>query len=243
MNIKLIIEYDGTNFNGWQMQLGPRSIQETLQEAVYKLTKEIVTVHGSGRTDAQVHALGQVANFQTEANIPPTKWAHALNSVLPVDVKIKKSEEVSDTFHARFSAKSKTYNYLIYLDPMPSPIYRNKVWQVYAPLNMDLMAAAVQSLQGTHDFQAFCATGRTVKSTVRTVYDARIEKRESIYSFTITADGFLYNMVRIIVGALVAVGHEKLPANVFQKAIATGDRGELDITAPPHGLYLVEVCY
>jgi tRNA pseudouridine38-40 synthase len=242
-NIKLIIEYDGTNYHGWQDQRNAIAIQAVIEKAIRELTGEDCRLTGSGRTDAGVHALGQVANFFTMSDIPPEKFAYALNSILPEDIIIKRSEEVSIDFHARYSARGKRYWYIIYNSEQPSALMRNRACHIRQPLSLEAMKAASSYFKGTHDFAAFMSTGSSVKTTERTIYDCIIEQNGEIIKLDISGNGFLYNMVRIIAGTLAEIGMGRIPPDRVSEIIIKGDRKLAGKTAPSHGLYLVEVFY
>ncbi|NSW91220.1 MAG: tRNA pseudouridine(38-40) synthase TruA [Firmicutes bacterium] len=244
-NIKLTIEYDGTNYNGWQSQINGFAIQDKIEDAIYKLTNEKVKLIGAGRTDSGVHAYGQVANFYTSSSIPADKFSFALNTILPDDIVVRKSEEVDEDFHARFSAKGKRYRYLIYNSTHPSALLRNKSWHVFYNLNIELMKEASLYLIGTHNFRSFMAKdkGSQVKSTVRTIWETSLIRRNDIIQIEIAGNGFLYNMVRIIAGTLVDVGIGKIEAKYINDIIKGCDRKLAGRTAPPQGLYLMEVYY
>ena len=205
-NIKLTIQYDGTNYCGWQRQKNGISIQEKVEDAIYLVTGEKVKLIASGRTDRGVHAQGQVANFITSSKIPPDRFKYALNSKLPQDISIVKSELVPENFHARYDAKGKVYRYVIFNGEIRNPLYNRYAYHVPVKLDFDLMDKAKDYFLGRHDFRAFMAQGSSVKSTIRTIKDINLDKREELIFFTIEGDGFLYNMVRIIVGTLVEVG-------------------------------------
>ena len=241
--IHLIVEYDGTDYAGWQRQSNAMTVQEKLEDAVKKLTGETVCVHGASRTDAGVHALGQSAHFDTQSRIPADKFSFALNTILPPDIRVSRSEEVGDTFHSRFSGKGKRYRYLFYAAPHAGALNRRTHAHVIYPLDMDRMRAEAQSLVGTHDFAAFAASGSVVRDTVRTVYRADIERDGAEIRLIVEGNGFLYNMVRIIAGTLIGVGSGKLAPGAFERAIESGNRLDLGITAPAHGLTLMEVFY
>jgi len=245
MNIKVVLEYDGTNFCGWQVQPGQRSVQGVIEDALLKLTGCEVRIHGSGRTDAGVHALGQVAHFHLSSSIAPGSFKPALNGILPDDVKVRESAEVPEGFHARHSARFKTYIYKLVVRDYRPPLFRNRAWHVRKPLDMDRVKEALGQLIGTHDFKAFCASGSPVQSTVRTVTHAevRLSVVDDTVEFLLRGNGFLYNMVRIIAGAAVAVGSGKISPTSFPEALAGGNRALLDVTAPAHGLYLESVEY
>lgn len=242
-NIKLIIEYDGTDYHGWQIQKNAKTVQGVLVNAIERLTREEITLNGSGRTDSKVHAYGQVANFKTNSNIPAEKFAHALNRILPEDIVVKKSEEVDMDFHARFNAQAKTYRYLIYNSKMPSPLLRNRAWYVSYPLNFEDMKRAADFFIGTHDFSAFRASGSDVECSIRTISRIFLDKNDDIISLEVTSSGFLYNMMRIITGTLVDVARGKIKYEDIKGIIEGGNRKKAGQTAPPEGLYLVEVYY
>ena len=245
MNIRLILEYDGSSFCGWQIQPGQRSVQGVLQSAILRLTGEEIKLHGSGRTDAGVHALGQVANFVTDSAIPAGSFRPALNRLLPSDVRVLDSASVAEDFHSRYSSVAKTYVYKIIQAEVTPPLQRNRVWAIRQELNLELMRQALSTLVGTHDFRSLCASGSNVERTVRTVTHAELDfdPNHKIITIKVRADGFLYNMVRIIAAAAVRVGMRKLPPDIFAEAMATGRRSLLPFTAPPQGLYLVSVEY
>lgn len=241
--IRLTVEYDGTAYSGWQRQLNAISVQQRLEEAVAKLTGEAVSLTGASRTDAGVHALGQVAHFDTTSRIPGDKFAFALNTMLPPDIRVSSSFETRPDFHARFDAKGKLYRYLIHNHPHASALGRNTHAHAIYPLDEYLMHEEAQSLTGTHDFAAFAASGSIVKDTVRTVYEARVLRDGCEVELLIRGDGFLYNMVRIIAGTLIAVGSGKLAPGAFKRAIKSGNRLDLGPTAPACGLTLMRVYY
>jgi len=242
-NIKITIEYDGSRYCGWQMQKNEVTIQQKLEEALERLCGEKIQVIGSGRTDSGVHARGQVANFTTKSSIPPERFSYALNSLLPRDIRIIDSKEVSMDFHARFSAVAKTYRYSIVNNRSGTAIG----WQYYhhVPMALDFkaMEQAIRYFIGTHDFTAFMAAGSPVKSTVRTIYHAEMLKEQDIINFFFTGNGFLYNMVRIMAGTLIDVGKGKIKPDSIPDILASGDRVQAGHTAPPHGLTLEKVYY
>lgn len=242
-NIKLLIEYDGSNYSGWQFQENAISIQETIQDAIKKVTGESVKLIGSGRTDAKVHALGQVANFLTNSTIPGDRFKYALNIKLPDDITILESEEVSLDFHSRFSATYKKYKYLIYNNEIPSALLRNYTFHVKEELNIEDMKKAARFFIGTHDFASFMATRSDVKTTVRTIYDVRINKNKEIIEVVVEGNSFLRNMIRIIIGTLVEVGKGKIKIFDIEKIILSKNRMAAGPTAPPQGLYLERVFY
>lgn len=241
--IHLIVEYDGTNYAGWQRQINALAVQQVIEEKLAKLTGEHIVITGSSRTDAGVHALGQSVHFDTESRIPGDKFAFALNTMLPRDIRIRLSEDISPDFHARFSTKGKRYRYLMYDAPHAGALNRNTHAHVIYPLNVELMDKAAKTLIGTHDFGAFAASGSIVKDTVRTIWRADVTRKINDIELIVEGNGFLYNMVRIIAGTLIGIGAGKVDPDAFTRAIETGDRLDLGITAPAHGLTLMEVFY
>ena len=243
MNVYLVIRYDGTDFAGWQVQPDRRSVQGELEAAIKAVTGEETRVTASGRTDSGVHAAGQTANFFTNAKIPPAKFKEALNAALPKDVKIAKSGRASDDFNARFSAKRKTYVYNAYRSDTENPLKERFAARVYEKLDMQKMREVADILEGTHDFKCFLSSGSSVKTTVRTVYSIKIVKRGSDYRFSVTGNGFLYNMVRIMVGTLIQVGAGRLTAADVSEGLNGGLRGKMGKTMPAKGLTLYKVDY
>ena len=241
--IHLIVEYDGTAYAGWQRQANAMTVQEKLERAILRLTGEELCVSGASRTDAGVHARGQSAHFDTLSRIPPEKFSFAVNTMLPEDIRVRLSREVPETFHARFSTKGKRYRYLFHAAPHAGALTRNTHAHVIYPLDAERMQAEAQDLVGTHDFAAFAASGSVVKDTVRTIYRAEVTREGSEIRLVVEGSGFLYHMVRIIAGTLIGVGSGKLEPGAFRRAIASGDRLDLGITAPAHGLTLMEVFY
>lgn len=241
--IRLFIEYDGTNYAGWQRQANALTVQEAIEDNLLAITGEQIVIHGSGRTDARVHALAQVAHFDTSVRMDAVKFANALNSGLPKDIRIWKSEEVSPGFHARFSAKRKHYRYTIDNAEHASALFRNYRLHLHSPLNVEAMRVAAKAVEGTHDFCAFRATASTIKNTVRTIYRSEITQEGSIIHYDVEGNGFLYNMVRIIVGTLIEIGMGKYPIEHMAEVIASQKRNSAGATAPPHGLTLVRVEY
>lgn len=241
--IHLTVEYDGTNYAGWQRQANAMTVQEKIERAVQRLTGEELCVSGASRTDAGVHALGQSAHFDTESRIPADKFSFALNTLLPPDIRIVRSEEVSPDFHARFSGRGKRYRYLIHAAPHAGALNRLTHAHVIYPLDVEKMRREATTLVGTHDFAAFAASGSVVKDTVRTIWRADVEQNGPEICLTVEGNGFLYNMVRIIAGTLIGVGSGKLAPGAFCRAIESRNRLDLGITAPARGLTLMEVFY
>lgn len=242
-NIKLKIAYDGTNYHGWQTQLNTPTIQETTENAISIITNQKVDLKSSGRTDSGVHALGQVANFTADTNIPEDKIKIALNANLPNDIRIIDSEDVSLDFNSRFDAYDKTYMYQIYNDKVWSPFYNRYSCFVPSNLEFEKMEESVESLVGTHDFKGFMAAGSDVKTTVRTIYEAKLIKEGNIIKLYVTGNGFLYNMVRIIAGTLIDIGKGVKNIECIENAINEHDRTLLGQTAAPQGLFLMNVNY
>lgn len=242
-NIKLTIEYDGTNYQGWQKQKRGSTIQNTLEEAIRVLTNEEIEVIGSSRTDAGVHAKGFVANFKTNSKIPSEKYREAINHKLPKDIVILNSEEVDEEFHARYNARGKTYSYSILNRDVPSAINRNYLYHVKRKLDIEAMKEACKYFIGTYDFSAFKSSGSSVKTTIRTIFELYIEENNDIIKVYVTGDGFLYNMVRIIVGTLIMVGSNEIKPNEIENIIAEKDREKAGICVPATGLVLEKVYY
>lgn len=244
-NIKLIIEYDGTNYCGWQAQKNARSIQETIQDAIEKITGTRPELHGSGRTDAGVHALGQVANFMIDSRIPAERFAFALNAMLPPDIVIKDSFEESLDFHARFSAVGKQYSYLIINSKHPTALYKNLAYHIsYCDkLSLENMREACRHLMGTHDFASFMSQGSNIKDTVRTIYSIDMKLDGEFIKLTFRGNGFLYNMVRILSGTILYAGIGRIDPKEIPEIIASKQRVRAGKTLPPHGLYLEKVIY
>ena len=243
MRIKIVLSYDGTDFCGWQRQQNGVSVQQTVEDAVYNLTGEKVTVTASGRTDAGVHAAGQVAHFDTNAHIPPEKFYKAINTFLPDGVKALSSEKSADNFNARKNAKRKTYEYSLYLSDTDLPLKERYATRVYGEIDIGKMRSAARLIEGEHDFKAFSATGGSVKTTVRTVYGITVAKSGEDIKITVCGSGFLYNMVRIIAGALVKTGKGEISESDIIKALETGNRELLGETLPAKGLCLLKAEY
>lgn len=241
--IKLTLEYDGTNYHGFQRQKNAPTIQAEIEKGIAKLTRENITIISAGRTDTGVHALGQVIAFDTASNIPIDKWGVALNSVLPPDIKVISSELVPLDFHPRFDAKSKVYIYKIYRKEQGKTIYRNYALCMSEPLNLPAMQEACKLIEGTHNFKSFCASGSSVKNFERTVMRCNLTEDWPFINLEIEANGFLYNMVRIIMGTLLEIGQNNLNPEIISDIIKAEDRSAAGPTAPPQGLYMVEVKY
>ncbi|HHV71047.1 MAG TPA: tRNA pseudouridine(38-40) synthase TruA [Clostridia bacterium] len=242
-NIKLVIQYDGTNYSGWQIQPNRRTIQGSLEDALLKITKIQTRVIGAGRTDAKVHALAQVANFKTESAIPAEKFVSALNSVLPPDIRVIEASEEDENFHARFSARGKIYRYYVYSGKYLNVFWRNYVYYYPYPLDLDLMLEAAKFLEGTHDFRGLAAANSSTKNFIRTLKSVELKKEGEKLSLQFIGNGFLYNMVRITVGTLLEIGRKKIKPTVIKEIIETGNRSLAGPTVPAHGLFLVKVLY
>jgi tRNA pseudouridine38-40 synthase len=241
---KLVIEYDGSGFHGWQRQKKDRTVQETIENALAVMTREPVTLIGSGRTDAGVHALGQTAGFTTRSRLDAEVFFKGLNSLLPDDVVIRACEQMPDTFHARFDVKSKHYRYHILNRTIAPAIGRQFVWHIRKPLDTAAMMEAAGFLAGSHDFKAFEGTGSPRDHTVRTVTASRLkETGGGNLTYDIEANGFLRFMVRNIAGTLVEVGLGKFTARDVSTILQSMDRSRAGATAPPQGLFLVDVTY
>lgn len=242
-NIQLIISYRGTHYCGWQIQPNGISIQEVITIVIGELTGERVNLIGSGRTDARVHALGQCANFFTTSTIPPERFYRALNTKLPTDIRILSSKECSQDFHSRYSAKGKCYLYKIHEGIVASPFSSDLAFHVNKSLDWQAIEEAAAYFLGEHDFKAFMASGSLLKNTVRTIQKISFEKKNDFCEITIKGNGFLYNMVRIIVGTLYEVGYHRIVPEEISGIIKGMDRTKAGVTAPPHGLYLKDVIY
>ncbi|MGA9756377.1 MAG: tRNA pseudouridine(38-40) synthase TruA [Desulfobaccales bacterium] len=243
-NIRLLLEYDGTRYHGWQRQADTLTIQEVLEAAVARLTGEGIALIGSGRTDAGVHALGQVANFRTISAIPLKAFHQGLNSLLPKDIAVLEASEAPPEFHARKSAWAKTYEYRILNRPTRSPLYHHYAWWIDPPLDLVAMAGAAAALPGEHDFTAFRASGSDNQNPVRRVLAADWRDFPGGWlSFSITGTGFLRGMVRSLVGTMADVGKGKAAPELLAELLKSGERHLAGPTAPPQGLYLVEVRY
>lgn len=242
-NICLILEYLGTNYCGFQRQKNGVSIQEVLENTLKEVTGEETKTYPSGRTDAGVHAMGQVVNFFTSSTIQPEKFTVVLNLKLPKDIRVKRSFEVDLNFNARKSAKQKTYIYKIYTGEVLSAFDQGRCLFCGYKLNLAQMNEACKKLEGEHDFSAFVASNATTKTTVRTIYSASLIKEGEYLTFSVTGNGFLYNMVRIIVGTLIEIGRGKIHLKTLEELLKGGNRTCAGKTVSPDGLYLKEVKY
>lgn len=241
--IKLILEYDGTDFAGWQRQRHRPSIQATVEAAIAAVTGEQCAVIGAGRTDAGVHALGQVANFQTTARIAAARFPAALNAHLPPAIRVLHATDVEATFHARYAAKGRTYRYVVLNRPGASAVFRLLAYHVSAPLDLNAIARALPALRGRHSFAAFRTMGSNERSSECTVRTAEVRREGALVIFTFEADRFLWHMVRRLVGTLLLVGRGSLPPEAVGKMLAGTKAYRAGPTAPAHGLFLVGITY
>ena len=237
--VRLTVAYDGTAYHGWQVQPGVVTIESKLNECLSDLLKEEIQVIGASRTDSGVHALGNIAVFDTEARMPAEKMSYALNQRLPEDIRIQRSEEVPFDWHPRHCESRKTYEYRIYRGEFPMPIKRLYALFTYHKLDVEKMQLAARYLEGEHDFKSFCQIGAQVESTVRTIYSVDIIEEGLDLIIRVCGNGFLYNMVRIIVGTLLEVGREKRAPEDMQDILEKKDRSAAGPTAPAHGLTLM----
>ena len=241
-NIKLVIEYDGTNYAGWQQQKNGKTIHQTLSKAIERVVNEKITLYGSGRTDAGTHAIGQVANFKTQSNIPIYNLVQAINFYLPKDIVVKSAKKVTWKFHSRYSAKFKVYRYTILNNKTRNAIGRNYCHYYSTDLDIEKMRKASITLIGKHDFSTFKSKSDVI-SSVRTIKRLEIKKKGEYLFFTIEADGFLYKMVRAIVGTLLEVGRGKMTIKGFRETVKSGIRSKAGNTVPANGLCLLRVKY
>lgn len=243
-NFKLVIEYDGTRYSGWQRQAEKPTIQAEIERVLSLITRQSVILKGSGRTDAGVHALGQTASFHCDTRLSPKAFLRALNSLLPNDIVIRDCSEVPDGFHARYDVLAKTYHYQILNRPIPSAMDRHFSWHIRKPLNREAMSESLCCLVGTHDFKAFEGIGSPRTHTVRTIHLAEIIKNgNDSLRVVIKGDGFLRYMVRNIVGTMVRIGMGKMSPADMERILLSRDRNLAGATAPAQGLFLVEVQY
>lgn len=242
-NIKITVEYDGTTFFGWQRLTGRPTVQAAVERAASRVTGERLRIVGAGRTDAGVHALGQVATFKTQSQLVAGRFPAALNAYLPETVRIVSAEDVDDRFHARFSATGRIYRYAILNRSAPSAILRHHAYHVSPPLDHDVMAAAAATLQGTHEFSAFRSAGSGERTTVCTLRRAHVARSGDMVICTFEADRFLRHMVRLMVGMLLRVGQGKLTTEAVEAILTSGRSEKAGPRVPAHGLYLVSVLY
>lgn len=241
--IKAIVAYDGTNYQGFQRQKNGVGVQQVLEKALTEVLKEPILIKAAGRTDAGVHALGQVISFTTSSRIPPENYRRALEPHLPPDIAVREAFYAPDDFHARFDAVDKTYQYKLLYSPLPDPTQRNTTWEFREKLDVDKMNEVAALLLGKHDFTSFKNQGSQDTSPVRTLTEAHWVQDGDLFTFTITGDGFLYRMVRNIVGCLVRVGTGAWTKEDFARVLAARNRKQAGMAAPPQGLYLMHVSY
>ncbi len=243
-NYKLVLEYDGSNYHGWQRQKGVLTIQEVVETRLAIMTQAPVRLIGAGRTDAGVHARGQVANFVSETKIPLARLVRGLNSLLPEDIVALELTPVPLEFHSRFLARSKVYEYRIHNGPVAPALGRQYDWHISEPLRWGSMETSLKSLEGRHDFASFQTTGGNIRNTVREIFSTGVGPvSQHLWAISIEANGFLRHMVRNIVGTLVEVGRGKLTEEGFSAVVAARDRKQAGMTAPARGLFLLEVLY
>lgn len=238
--VRLVVAYDGTNYHGWQVQKNGITIESELNRCLSELLQEPIEVIGASRTDAGVHALGNVAVFDTESRMPAEKISYALNQRLPEDIRIQKSEEVAPDWHPRYCDSRKTYEYRIYRGEFPMPVKRLYALFTYRSLDVTKMQEAAQYFVGEHDFKSFCQVHAQVDSTVRTVYEMKVYEEGTDVVIRVTGGGFLYNMVRIMAGTLLEVGQGKRVPEEIAEIIEAKDREAAGPTAPAHGLTLIK---
>ena len=237
--VMLTVAYDGTNYHGWQIQPNVPTIEGVLNQHLSEMLGEQIEVIGASRTDAGVHSLGNIAVFDTEARIPAEKISYAMNQRLPEDIKVRKSEEVAADFHPRKVESKKTYEYRIWHDTFPMPTERLNSYFVYTPLKIEKMQEAAGYLVGEHDFTSFCSVNTEVESKVRTIYEINVTEQDHMLKIRVSGNGFLYNMVRIIVGTLLDVGKELYEPSQIQDILQGMDRELAGPTVPAHGLTMV----
>lgn len=243
-NIMMVISYDGSAYKGWQRQPKALSIQGTIESTLKRMLNEEIFIHGAGRTDAGVHSIkGQTASFSLTTHIEEDQLKYALNRALPSSIHIDKLMTVADTFHARYDATGKTYQYIMEQSLEANPLRAKYVHHLDKPLDFEAIKIAMKFFIGTYDFKAFMASGSKIKDTVRTIDRFELEKHENEYIFTISGNGFLYNMIRIIMGSLIHVGYHKIKPDEVPSIIMSGERSRARYTAPANGLYLTNVEY
>ncbi len=240
--VLLKISYDGTDYCGWQVQPNGKSVQETLQDALEEMLKERVGLTGCSRTDAGVHAREFYCHFDCSQSIPTSAFVPGLNRLLPDDIAVFSATDVAPDFHARYSAKGKTYTYVIDNGTVADPLISRYALHIKTPLDTDKMNRLCSALMGTHDFKSFSSSKRTVTDTVRTISECRVEKKDNLVLLSVTGNGFLYNMVRIIVGTALDASNGKLNEEDI-KNIFSLDRDEIGMTVPAKGLFLEKVLY
>lgn len=241
--LKLLLEYSGTRYHGWQRQPNAVTVQGTLEACLARITHGPVRLHAAGRTDAGVHALGQVAHFDTASTIAVAALVRGVNSLLPDDIVVRRADEVPADFHARYSARRKTYAYIVHNHPLPSALRAPYAWHVPQSLDLPAMRRAARVLVGYHDFSAFRAASCTARSPWRRLFSLRLLRHAERLTFVLCADGFLQHMARNVVGTLVAIGRGQIAADAMPAILHAGQRQQAGPTAPAHGLFLVRVVY
>jgi tRNA pseudouridine38-40 synthase len=241
--IKLTLEYDGTEYVGWQRQPNGLSIQQLVEEALQKVMGKRVVLHSSGRTDAGVHARCMIAHFRTDLDLPLSAFREGVNRYLPRDIAVRTAEEAADDFHSRFDAKGKWYRYTLYLHPVRSPLHERFTWHIRGPLDLAAMTDAAPSFVGSHDYCAFRTTGCVARTTQREIYSFEVGREGDLVHLDVRGSGFLRNMVRVMVGTLVEIGFGKRPPESIGSLLAGESKVSPGATAPPQGLCLVDVWY
>lgn len=242
-NYKVTIAYRGTAYHGFQIQEDVPTVQGVVEDAIYKLIGERVTINGCSRTDAGVHANEFVFNVSLDSTINERGIIYGLNGVLPPDIAVLSCEIANDDFHARYDCRGKEYVYIIHNSEIKSPFYADTAYRSWYPIDAEKLNTACKDFIGTHDFKSFCATACDKEITVRTIYDFKVEREGDLVKFTVSGDGFLYNMVRIMVGTLLFINDGKLAADSIPEIISSLDRTRAGKTVPPQGLYLNKVYY
>ena len=244
MRLKLLIAYDGHLFDGWQSQAKGNTVQDHVERVLAKICARRVVLHGSGRTDAGVHALGQVAHADVDDKLPFDRWLPALNANLPREIRVLRCTRARESFHARFDAKRKTYTYRIWNHAVHSPFENWRSWHVVHPIDLDILRAGAKRLTGTHDFASFAANrGKPEKSTVRTIFSIVIHKKGPLVTLTFTGDGFLYKMVRLLTGSIVRCAIGKAELDWITSLLDSPGKTKTSFAAPAEGLYLTRVTY
>jgi len=241
--IRLIVEYDGTQYVGWQIQPNGVAVQQVLGEALFSITGRHCTLHGSGRTDSGVHALCQVVHFDIDVPMAADKFCYALNTRLPKDIRVLYSDEVDETFHSRFSVIRKSYRYTVQTGPHDRAFTRNTALHIHDSLDLAAMERAAAHVLGEHDFAPFMAAGGHVQSTVRSIYRSQWTRQGSLLHYDVTGNGFLYRMVRLLCGGMIDIGRGRLKEEDFIQSLQTGQRCHTAVTAPAKGLALARVEY
>jgi tRNA pseudouridine38-40 synthase len=241
--IHITLEYEGTHYCGWQLQQNGVTIQQKLSEALHQLTGSQITIHGSGRTDAGVHARGQAASFETDSLIPADRFARAINAHLPEDIAVIEAREATPDFHARYSALGKQYSYQLIINPQRSPLMRHFAWELRQVPDLDRIRQSLKLFEGTHDFGAFRSVKSDKINSVRTIWKADLKQKGNSVWLIYQGDGFLYKMVRMLTAAAVHAGFGWMSLEEIAERLASGHTLNRKMAAPPHGLYLDKVYY